>query len=76
MLKDLGILVFSALIAGCASLPSPLPGRDHPANPDAAEAPLPPASSALATTSAAPPATAESMEHEHHHVGGHDGHAH
>ena len=41
------------LLAGCATVPAPEYPRDHPANPAAAAAPLPPTASVLSTYRAA-----------------------
>src|SRR5689334_15796537 len=47
--KAIGAACALALVAGCAASPAPIrPGVDHPANPDAAAAPAPPASVTLA----------------------------
>ena len=63
--------VFLSLAAGCAAHSEPpLLPRDHPANPEAPEAALPPASSTLAATPRSSPAagnpSVDSMNGMHH----------
>jgi hypothetical protein len=53
-------------LAGCAAPPLPELGPDHPASPEAAEAPLRPVSETLSTREAHP-APADSPERGEHH---------
>jgi hypothetical protein len=77
MRSALWILALSGMAVGCATQPAPGPiGIDHPANPNAEQAPLPVVSDTLATTTApsAPIAPGESSppekSHMHHHMNG------
>ena len=60
------LLAAPLLFVGCAKTPPLVVGPDHPANADAAEAPLPPASHTLAISdaSATQPATADRGGHQ------------
>lgn len=69
VLRYLALCVSAVWLTACASnIDIPLAGPDHPANPNAQEAPEPPASTALDTTvTAAPkPAAAGHDMHQHH----------
>lgn len=80
------ILLFCLLplaLAGCAASPpaDPAGSTDHPANPNASEAPLPPPSQVLAAAPSAEvqPSTDESMpgmQHAGHNMGGMSGMGH
>ena len=60
LLRAVGLALSGALLAGCAAQPNePTFSADNPANPSAAEAPLPPESQTLAIQQNAPPSVAE-----------------
>jgi hypothetical protein len=72
MLKRIALLVFPLAIAGCAGAPiNPAASTDHPANPNAPEAPIRPPGSTLTIHPSTEPAptTQEAMpgmEHGDH----------
>lgn len=70
VLRYLGLWASTVWLTACTSTVTiPLAGIDHPANPDAQEAPAPPRSTALeAEVIAAPqPAAQGHGMHQHHH---------
>jgi hypothetical protein len=83
-MKWLCAAVISMALAGCAiKIIEPTTGTDHAANPDAAEAPIPPRSETLALSDVPIASEAEDMSLMPEHGGGHDhasmsgaGHAH
>jgi len=52
--KTIGVLAATLLLPGCATVSMPEYAKQHPANPDAIQAPAPTASSALDTYRPAP----------------------
>jgi hypothetical protein len=74
------ILLSGILVLGCAAAPEPPPSVDHPANPHAASAPLPEASTTLEveasadTVPATVPAAAPAEHADHSQHQGHPGH--
>lgn len=71
MNRLLPVLMGTYLLAGCASTAPMVIGPDHPANPDAADAPRAPFSQTLAiNATGAPPTPKENagMRHDAHHM--------
>jgi hypothetical protein len=72
--RSLWIALAAVSLGGCASAPAPSPSANHPASPDADEAPLPPASTTLSLSAADPvePVVAQTPPSADH--GGHADH--